>query len=37
MPVAPNAHPDGSDYPKERQKNRRVETLIHKTTAARSR
>ncbi len=33
MPVAPNAHPDGSDHPEGRQKNRRVEVLIHKTTA----
>jgi|GEM_PF-5499155 photosystem I P700 chlorophyll a apoprotein A2 len=32
-PVAPNARPDGSDYPEGRQKNRRVEVVIHKTTA----
>ena len=29
-PVAPNANPDGSDNPQGRQKNRRVEIIIHK-------
>jgi outer membrane protein OmpA-like peptidoglycan-associated protein len=29
-PVAPNAHPDGSDDPEGRQKNRRVEIVIGK-------
>jgi outer membrane protein OmpA-like peptidoglycan-associated protein len=29
-PVAPNAHPDGSDDPEGRQKNRRVEITIKK-------
>jgi outer membrane protein OmpA-like peptidoglycan-associated protein len=29
-PVAPNKHPDGSDDPEGRQKNRRVEITIKK-------
>jgi outer membrane protein OmpA-like peptidoglycan-associated protein len=29
-PVAPNAHPDGSDNPEGRQKNRRVEIAVRK-------
>jgi outer membrane protein OmpA-like peptidoglycan-associated protein len=29
-PVAPNTHPDGSDNPEGRQKNRRVEIVIRK-------
>jgi outer membrane protein OmpA-like peptidoglycan-associated protein len=29
-PVAPNTHPDGSDDPEGRQKNRRVEIVIRK-------
>ncbi len=29
-PVAPNTKPDGSDNPRGRQKNRRVEIVIHK-------
>jgi outer membrane protein OmpA-like peptidoglycan-associated protein len=29
-PVAPNAHPDGSDNPEGRQKNRRVEITVKK-------
>jgi outer membrane protein OmpA-like peptidoglycan-associated protein len=29
-PVAPNTKPDGSDNPQGRQKNRRVEIIIHK-------
>jgi len=30
-PVAPNTKPDGSDNPEGRQKNRRVEIVIHKS------
>jgi outer membrane protein OmpA-like peptidoglycan-associated protein len=29
-PAVPNARPDGSDDPEGRQKNRRVEIVIHK-------
>jgi outer membrane protein OmpA-like peptidoglycan-associated protein len=29
-PVAPNTHPDGSDNPEGRQKNRRVELTVKK-------
>jgi outer membrane protein OmpA-like peptidoglycan-associated protein len=29
-PVAPNTHPDGSDNPEGRQKNRRVEIAVQK-------
>jgi photosystem I P700 chlorophyll a apoprotein A2 len=29
-PVAPNTHPDGSDNPEVRQKNRRVEIPVKK-------
>lgn len=29
-PVAPNTHPDGSDNPDGRQKNRRVEITVKK-------
>ena len=29
-PVAPNVTPDGSDNPKGRQKNRRVEIVVRK-------
>lgn len=32
-PVAPNAKPDGSDDPDGRQKNRRVEIIIQKTSS----
>ena len=31
-PVAPNTHPDGSDNPEGRAKNRRVEIIVNKTT-----
>lgn len=30
-PVAPNTHPDGSDNPEGRAKNRRVEVIVNKT------
>lgn len=33
MPVAPNVYPDGSDNPEGRQKNRRVEVIIHKASS----
>lgn len=29
QPIAPNTNPDGSDHPQGRQKNRRVEVIIH--------
>lgn len=32
-PIAPNAKPDGSDDPNGRQKNRRVEIIIQKTSS----
>jgi outer membrane protein OmpA-like peptidoglycan-associated protein len=32
-PVAPNTHPDGTDNPEGRQKNRRVEILVKKRSA----
>ncbi|MGF1612863.1 MAG: OmpA family protein [Gammaproteobacteria bacterium] len=32
VPVAPNLHPDGSDNREGRQKNRRVEVIVHKAS-----